>query len=113
MLRLADLASNSPCPRIASNHQPCGLLWQHPNQCVPFMPGDYLPPPMLHPLDFSTTLGSRWHMLCPLCRCPVTSWDGPLSTVFRGDAVNWGRPSVEWEFTFEPCGCVGRVVVEG
>ena len=68
---------------------------------------------MLHPLDFSTALGSRWHMRCPLCCRPAAGWNADAGTVFRGDSVNWGRPSVEWEFTFEPCGCVGRVVLEG
>jgi len=108
-----NLTPESPCPRIAAGCQPCGLLWQHPGPCVPFAPGDYLTPPMLHPLDFNTPPSSWWHMLCPLCRRRTAGWNASAVTVFRGDSVNWDRPSVEWEFTFEPCGCVGRVVVEG
>jgi len=109
----ADPPPNTPCPHITAGYQPCGLLWQHPGPCVPFVPGEYLPPPMLHPVDFSTALGSRWYMRCPLCRRPTTGWNASTGTVFRGDSVNWDRPSAEWEFTFEPCGCVGRVIVEG
>lgn len=110
---LADLTPESPCLRVAAGYQPCGLLWQHSGPCVPFVPGDYLPPPMLHPLDFNMPPGNRWHMRCPLCRCPAAGWNVDAGTVFRGDNVNWGHASVEWEFTFEPCGCGGRVVLEG
>lgn len=119
------MTPESPCPRIAADQRyydrwrwhrdfgPCGLLWQHPGPCVPFVPGDYLPPPLLHPLDLGRALADRWRLLCPICWRPVTDWDAPLSTVFRGGSINWDRPSVEYEPMFQPCGCVGRVVVEG
>jgi len=109
----ADPPPDTPCPRIVASFEPCGLLRQHPGPCVPFVPGEYLPPPMLHPLDFSMPPAPRWHMMCPLCWRPTTGWNASAGTVFRGDSVNWNQPSAEWEFKFEPCGCVGRVVVEG
>ena len=124
-MRLSDLTPDSPCPRIAAGQRyfgrwrwhreygPCGLLWQHPGPCVLFAPGDYLPPPMLHPLDLDRATADRWRLLCPLCWCRVSGWNSDAVTAFRGDSVNWDRPSAEWEFTFEPCGCVGRVVVDG
>lgn len=112
-VRLVDLTPESPCPRVADGYELCGLLWQHPGPCVPFVPGDYLAPLLLHPLDLGTALADRWHMLCPMCWRRVTDWDAPLSTVSRGGSINWDRPSVEYEFTFQPCGCVGRVILVG
>lgn len=111
-MRLSDLTPKSPCPRVAAGYQPCGLLWQHPGQCVPFTPGDYLAPPMLHPLNLGRARADRWRPRCPLC-WRLAVWNASAGTVFRGDSANWDRPSVEWEFTFEPCGCVGRLVVKG
>lgn len=111
-MRLADLTPDDPCPRIAAGYERCGLLWQHPGLCVPFTPGDYLPPPILHPLDAAVRSMLRlW--LCPLCDAGFVSVVADYVTAFRGEQSNWDRPSVETQLTFLPCGCVAREVEPG
>lgn len=108
MIRLQDLTPTDPCPRVAAGYEPCGLLWQHPGPCRPFVPGDYLPPPLLHPLDalLADLLGRR----CPLCGVVVVQVDADFVTAFRGEQTNWDRPSLETQLTFWPCRCVVRVI---
>jgi len=109
MMRLADMTPESPCLRLADGYEQCGLLWQHAGPCVPFTPGDYLPPPILHPLDVAVRSMLRsW--LCLLCGTQFTSVIAEYVTAFRGEQVNWDRPSFETRLTFLPCGCVGRDV---
>jgi len=68
---------------------------------------------MLHPLDLVRAQADRWGLLCPLCWYRVSGWNSDAVTAFRGDSVNWNRPAgMEWELALQPCGCVGRVVVE-
>lgn len=132
MLRLFDLvAGESDCPRVAYAYRPwhvrllpfrrkrwfnrnppvaCGLLWQHDGPCVQLVPGDYLPPPLLHPLDMRLVLPA-WR--CPLCTQNFNSWNAEPVTAFRGCQENWDRVRTEWEWTFQPCGCVGREVPDG
>lgn len=127
MLRYADLVpGESPCLRVAYTRRPwhvrllpfrrkrwldrnrpvaCGLLWQHDSLCVPFVPGDYLPPPILHPLD---VLLDPMIWRCPLCKGNFNHWDSEAVTPFRGGRENWDRVRVEQQWTFQPCGCVGR-----
>lgn len=98
----------SPCPALAGDH-PCGLLWRHDGGHVPFLPGEYLPPPLLHPLDLlllgvAAPQGCR----CPLCGQWAGAPDCELVTPFRGAPENWGRARAEWQWTFLPCGCTGR-----
>lgn len=96
------------CQWLYKDYVLCGLLAGHNGNHVPFVPGDYLPPPLLHPLDV-------W-LLLPAWRCPVCtekfnySPGADLVTAFRGDCDNWGRAQPEWQWSFHPCGCVGRVV---
>jgi hypothetical protein len=100
------------CPRIAEGSDPCGLFHGHNGPCVTFVPGDYLPPPLLHPLDWWAAFRTwPWTWWCPLCWHRADGFsDADFVTAFRGEQVNWGRPSHEWQITFEPCGCVGRTV---
>lgn len=111
MIRLADLVpGESGCPRVAFDGDdivPCGLLWQHDGPCVPFTPGDYLPPPIAHPLDL---LRPRLLEIprCPMCRAPVRHTIVDYVTAFRGGEANWGRAQLEAQITATPCGCVMR-----
>lgn len=99
------------CQWLLEDYVPCGLLANHDGEHVPFAPGDYLPPPLLHPLDM-------W-LLLPAWRCPVCtekfncSPGAEVVTVFRGDWDNWIRAVPEWQWEFQPCGCVGRAVPDG
>lgn len=97
--------TGTACPRIAEDYVPCGLLWCHDGPCVPFVPGGYLPPPILHPLD--EWLARRlWR--CPLCWRSINAVNAEYLTVFRqgqGDQL-----SEETEITCWPCECVVRDV---
>lgn len=132
MIRLSDLVpGESGCPRVAYVRRPwhvrvlpfrrkrwfnqnpptmCGLLWQHDGPCAPFVPGDYLPPPLLHPLDMLLD-PPAW--CCPLCKQNFNAWNAEPVTAFRGGQENWDRVRTEWQWSFEPCGCVGREVPDG
>lgn len=119
MIQLTDMPPDNQCLRIAvrrvrmkwwrrrrREYVQCGLLWRHPGPCMPFVPGDYLPPPLLHPLDVLLPM-QAWR--CPLCGDPVSALPmAELVTAFRGDHVNWDRAQPEWQWTFWPCGCVVR-----
>lgn len=93
----------SPCPAFVGDHA-CGLLWRYDGDHVPFVPGEYLPPPLLHPLD---TVKAAHARCCPLCGGESTPPVAEAVTAFRGD---YDRPSFEWQWAFWPCGCVGRTV---
>ncbi len=96
------------CPRIAEGFELCGLLFGHAGPCVPFMPGDYLPPVLLHPL-YGLRPTERWQ--CPVCAGRIGTFPvGEFLSVFRGGQANWDRPSDEMQFTFHPCRCMVRVV---
>lgn len=100
------------CPRIAEGFDPCGLLYGHDGPCASFVPGNYLPPLLLHPLDWWAAFRTwPWALWCPLCRCRASGFsDADFVTAFRGEQANWDRPSHEWQITFQPCGCVARTI---
>lgn len=100
------------CPRVVEHdggYYACGLAdWDHDGDCVWFVPGDYLPPPLLHPLDaFNAGLHRPpwwWMARCPLCGSGLTFQEAEFTTVtYVGDEV---REELRWRF--EPCGCVAR-----
>lgn len=102
----------SPCPALAGDHL-CGLLWRHDGNHVPFVPGEYLPPSLLHPIDVMLAAAADlpwWRCRCPLCGAWSGMPDGEVVTAFRGGPENWDRVRAEWQWTFWPCGCVGRTV---
>lgn len=103
---LALVPGESPCPALVGDRA-CGLLWRHDGDHVPFVPGEYLPPPLLHPLDRMKAVNAR---CCPLCGGESTPPIAEAVTAFRGEHTNWDRPSFEWQWEFWPCGCVGRTV---
>lgn len=112
-MRLADLVPGvSACLRVAiQDGQPvaCGLLHCHDGACVPFTPGDYLPPPILHPL-YLRLLPMVW--ICPLCGAHVTTILEETVLPFRGDSENWDRVRPESQLTYSPCGCAGRILLD-
>jgi len=121
MMHLPDLPPGSPCLGMAASRRywdrwrwqrvygPCGLLWQHPGPCVLFAPGDYLPPPLLHPLDTLFAPPFTWR--CPLCGDAVKSVNEDYVTAFRGRRADWDWALPETQLTFWPCGCVGREII--
>lgn len=113
MLRLSDLVPDeSGCPRIAfDGHDAvdCGLLWRHDGPCVPFTPGDYLLPPIAHPLDL-LPVPMLQRSRCPMCRARVENVIVEYVTAFRGGEANWDRAVLETQIEVLPCGCVMRDV---
>lgn len=125
----AHFANQHQCCRIAdpTRYRRCGLWCGHDGDHVPYTPGDYLQPPLLHPLD-------RIRLLflgddrCPLCGAwagfqpwssRVTGWTctveprrrqlprGPSAYIVSKKEWRW-----EHRFQFDPCGCVGVEMLE-
>lgn len=100
------------CQRIVSGEQ-CGLDHGHDGEHLPYTPGEYLPPPMLHPLDIlllSRTRAPR----CPVCGIRLGSfgYEWEVTHAFRhfADGV-WGEPEVEVGWRFQPCEHGAREIV--
>lgn len=104
----------------------CGLLYGHQGACTRWMPGGYLPLPILHPLDW---LLVRIRMrsgvrLCPRGCSPVRRWRtmwrehiSDLTSIWCGPPTQTHylmdeQPHVELEsiVRFEPCGCEFREI---
>jgi hypothetical protein len=70
---------------------------------VPFVPGGYLPAPMLHSV--------KWLLrLCPLCNASFYDAFGSAGTVHRLDGDGW-KAQDEVELTLLPCRCQLRMFV--
>lgn len=87
----------------------CELDRGHEGDHLPFVPGGYLPPPLITPLDLL-----RWEpygpgAVCLLCgqRIVAASCEGPTLTFREGD----DQGLLECEWRFGPCGCVGREIL--
>lgn len=96
----------------AQGDQQCGLWCCHDGPCLPYTPGEYLPEPMLHPLDLlrmRRAVFPWWR--CPLCSRLTASdrAEDPVSMI-RWDGAGWREPETETAWEFTPCGCVGRVI---
>lgn len=93
----------------------CGLWCGHDGEHVPFVPGDYLSEPTVHPLDVLRLERSRWpwrNLRCPLCRGKLDRWcAGPRGTVSRAVDGGW-HLSTETPWRFSPCGCEAREILE-
>ncbi|MGW1744571.1 hypothetical protein ACWCRD_02915 [Streptomyces sp. NPDC002092] len=109
------------CCVVAAEGDRCGLWCGHDADHVPYTPGDYLPTPLLHPLDVAAIL--LWGFKrCPLCKASVafrpwgnvvTGWycEGPTQVWRLTGPPAWVvGPEWQWEYAwrFEPCGCEGR-----
>lgn len=98
------------CQWLHEDYTLCGLLAGHLGDHVPFVPGEYLPPPLLHPLDAFKAAHAR---RCLLCGNESTPPVAEAVTAFRGEHANWDRASFEWQWTFWPCGHLVRTVPGG
>src|SRR5690348_14925945 len=112
-LRLAG--GRHRCCRLADGTQgveQCGLWCCHDGACLPYTPGEYLPEPMLHPLDLlrmRRAVFPWWR--CPLCsRLTASDYAGDPVSMIRWDGAGWREPETEIAWQFTPCGCVGRVI---
>ncbi|MFI1030746.1 hypothetical protein [Streptomyces sp. NPDC020951] len=87
----------------------CELDRGHDGDHLPYVPGCYLPPPLITPLDLLHLAHWPLRTACLLCgrRVDAVSCDGPTLTFREGD----GRGDVECEWRFGPCGCVGRELI--
>lgn len=123
LVRLAhsDLGQHACCflVQAGDNAVQCGLWCGHDEDHVPFVPGGYLPEQLLGPLQlpppirrvrFGPAVGM--FVLCPMCAGPLSAWDceGP-GRVARADGDGW-RSELELQWSFDPCGCRGREIVE-
>ena len=117
-LRLAGGAHQ--CCRLVGVEQ-CGLWCCHAGECVARV-GDYLPPPLVHPLDM-LLLDLQWlrrdwrWMRCPICRAGPNDWHGfSWGIDYIGLVVRcyYGgeNSAIEAAWRFTPCGCEGRQIVE-
>lgn len=100
------------CQAIIDREQ-CGLEHRHADGHVPFVPGEYLPPPMLHPLDVLLITRTRMPR-CPVCRVRLrsASCDWEVTHAFRHfDGGHWDAPELEIEWRFDPCGHKAREVL--
>lgn len=98
----------SSCGRILDDGI-CELARGHDGDHLPYVPGYYLPLPLITPLHILTLM--RWHprLICPLCRTRAVSVSYDHPGVIYRDFEDVG--SVECEWAFEPCGCRGREIV--
>ena len=87
----------------------CELDRGHDGDHLPYVPGYYLPAPIITPLDLLHLPHWPRRTTCLLCRRPVYSLssEGP-TLVFREDT---GTSDVEYEWRFGPCGCTGREIL--
>jgi hypothetical protein len=125
----APVDERHACPGLVwidSDAHPCGLWWRHDGEHVPFV-GDYLPPPLLHPLDARLVPiraretgtacpnghGGRWFEPFPGRRWWIEpSYQVEATTALRHFVDgHWLAPQTELEWRFEPCGCTFREIV--
>lgn len=107
------IADRHQCCWIVDYEQ-CGLWCGHDGEHLPFTPGVYLPPPMLHPLDvllLSRTVAPR----CPVCgirlRLGDFDYEREVAHAFRHfEDGQWSEPELESELRFSPCGCEAREI---
>jgi hypothetical protein len=87
----------------------CELDRGHDGDHLPYVPGDYLPLPLITPLHILTLMQWGSRLNCPLCgtRAESVTCDGPV-VIYREFE---GPGSTECEWWFGPCGCRGREIV--
>lgn len=90
--------------------EPCGLWCGHDGDHIPYMPGAYLPPPLIGPLDV-LPVALRTAGRCPLCRKRVDEYRAEEMLAFRDVGDGWRGPEREIEWRFGPCGCEGREIL--
>lgn len=90
--------------------EPCGLWCGHDGDHTSYVPGAYLPPPIIGPLDV-LPIALRRPGRCPLCRRRVDSYRAEETLALRDVGDGWREPEHETEWRFEPCGCEGREIL--
>lgn len=109
----------------------CGLWLGHAGACTPHV-GDYLPPPLLHPLDARLVplrlratgvacpnghgARGRWHESSihggrVLWDEPWYQVEGPVTALRHHVDGHWLAAETEWLWRFEPCGCEFRQIL--
>ena len=124
-LRDVHFAQQHQCCWIVDGETRCGLWCGHDGDHVPYMPGEYLRAPLLHPLDAVKLL--VWGIeRCPLCGASVAfdPWANVVTGAYcEGPTCVWRLngprtwivgPESQWEYEwkFEPCGCEGRELLQ-
>lgn len=105
----------SDCPNLVTRDgdlgYPCGLEWGHDGDHTWYTPGDYLPPPLIHPLAFYDAGWLRgWQpRRCPLCGRSLWNAAAENTHVFYGSTDECRH---ELRYQFSPCGCEGRVTID-
>lgn len=119
------------CPGLVpdgSDAYPCGLWLGHAGACTPNV-GDYLPPPMLHPLDARLVAvrgrvdgvlcpnghGGAWSSPFPGRRWwmePSVSVVGPVMPLRHWEDGGWVASAPEMAWRFLPCECEFRQIVQ-
>lgn len=93
------------CCRLIDDGR-CGLWCGHGADHTPYQIGEYLPPPLLTPIDL-LPLHLVGHLKnCPLCGATVETINVGPALVFRDG--RFGEAETENEWCFWPCGCEGR-----
>ncbi len=90
----------------------CGQGWNHKGECTWWTPGGYLPRSLITPLAWLAAgrLPWPWRGRCPLCGAPIGESRAEFTLAIYCDAENAERDELRW--TFRPCGCEGRELVE-
>lgn len=115
------------CPGLIDGTYYCGLFYGHDGPCTRYVPGHYLPLPILHPLDlllvWIRAVAGVW--LCPNGCSPLrrlrSMWGDYISdlahvsrdpltqVVYTTDEHH--PVEIESPIRFEPCGCEFREIV--
>lgn len=87
----------------------CELDRGHDGDHLPYVPGDYLPPPLVTPLDLLHLPHWPRRTTCLLCgrRVNSVSCEGPTLVTREDD----DQGALECEWRFGPCGCTGREII--
>ena len=110
-----------PCCWLIDQDGRCGVWCSHEGEHIPYVPGAYLPPPIISPLGLLPFQRGEWPLVCPLCsaRTNYPSFEAPFRVLRQGDgSTSWFEPKdgdvdVECAWRFEPCGCEGRELLPG
>jgi hypothetical protein len=113
-LKAAHFARQHGCCWIV-DYDRCGLWCGHDGDHLGYVPGNYLPPPLIGPLD---VLRVQFRVLrCPMCgRAPKRRWEFHASverpvTACRGSGEDV-QVTLEAQWRFSPCGCEAREILE-
>lgn len=112
----AHFAQEHRCCWIVELEQ-CGLWCGHDGDHLGYVPGGYLPPPLIGPLDVLRVSGRFRVRRCPVCgRTPKHWWEFDASvespvSAYRRSGEDW-QMTLESLWSFSPCGCEAREILE-